>query len=202
VELLGHDPLLEHTTPLLERLRDTSKETVILGKRQGDSVIYLQVFEGLHAIRYSAKPGEFKPLHASAMGKAVLGSLKDAELRALLDRLPLPAVTTATLTSADALVEDVMEGRRRGYHMTCGENVPDVWAMSSTLTVNGETLGITLAGPRHRMEPNVTEAANLLVATCHLLGRSLQADTPSNRSAGRSRPEKGRDLPVGGTAQG
>jgi DNA-binding IclR family transcriptional regulator len=175
-ELLRHDPLLERTTPLLERLRDTSKETVILGKRQGDSVIYLQVFEGLHAIRYSAKPGEFKPLHSSAMGKAVLGSMKEAELRALLDSLKLSHVTAATLTSTEAVMEDVLEGRRRGYYVTRGENVPDVWAVSATVTVNGETLGVTLAGPRHRMEPNLEEAARLLMATCHLLGRSLQGE--------------------------
>jgi DNA-binding IclR family transcriptional regulator len=178
VELLSHDPLVGRTTPLLERLRDSSRETVILGKRQGDSVIYLQVFEGPHAIRYSAKPGEFKPLHSSAMGKALLAGLKDAELRETVSKLSLPAVTAATLTDPERLVQDVIEGRQRGYHVTRGENVPDVWALAATLPINGETLGITVAGPRHRMEPNMNETAQLLMATCHLLGRSLQGSNP------------------------
>jgi DNA-binding IclR family transcriptional regulator len=176
LELLNHDPLVLRTTPLLERLRDSSKETVILGKRQGDSVIYLQVFEGPHAIRYSARPGEFKPLHSSSMGKAILASLKDAELRETIAALPLNAVTGATLTDPERLLQDVLDGRRRGYHVTRGENVPDVWALAATLPINGETLGVTVAGPRHRMEPAMAETAQLLMATCHLLGRSLQGE--------------------------
>ena len=79
------DPFVERVMPLLERLRDASRETIILGKRQGDAVIYLQVVESQHPIRYSAKPGEFKPLHSSAIGKALIGSLKEPELRAVLE---------------------------------------------------------------------------------------------------------------------
>ena len=77
--------------PLLEKLRDESQETVIFGKRQADAVVYLQVVPGPHSIRYSASPGEIKPLHSSAIGKSILGSLKDGELRKLLEELPLPA---------------------------------------------------------------------------------------------------------------
>src|SRR5450830_1546323 len=80
-EIYEKDPFVERVMPLLERLRDASRETVILGKRQGDAVIYLQVMESTYSIRYSAKPGEFKPLHCSAIGKALLGSLKEADLR-------------------------------------------------------------------------------------------------------------------------
>jgi DNA-binding IclR family transcriptional regulator len=85
-------------------------------------------------------------------------------------------VTGATLTDPERLVQDVQEGRQRGYHVTRGENVPDVWALAATLPVNGETLGVTVAGPRHRMEPAMQETAQLLMATCHLLGRSLQGE--------------------------
>ena len=84
-DIAAKDPLVERATPVLERLRDATRETIILGKRQGDSVIYLQVVEGLHSIRYSAKPGEFKPLHSSSIGKAFLGTLKERELRAWLE---------------------------------------------------------------------------------------------------------------------
>lgn len=160
------DPFVERVMPMLERLRDASRETIILGKRQGDAVIYLQVVESTNSIRYSARPGEFKPLHSSAIGKALLGSMKEPQLRALLAGWPLPQVTGSTLTSEDALVADILESRRRGFFLTRGENVPDVWAVSATLSVNSETLAIAIAGPRHRMEPNVMEHAQLLVATC------------------------------------
>lgn len=165
------DPFVERVMPLLERLRDASRETVILGKRQGDAVIYLEVVESAHPIRYSARPGEFKPLHSSAIGKALVGSLKEPELRAALQSLELKAATPATLTDREALIEDVLESRRRGYFLTRGENVPDVWAVSAFLTVNNETLAVAIAGPRHRMENSVGECAQLLLATCSFISR-------------------------------
>lgn len=167
----ARDPFVERVMPMLERLRDSSRETVILGKRQGDMVIYLEVVEGPQSIRYSARPGEFKPLHSSAIGKALIGSMKEAELRAFLQDRPLPAATSATLTDEEALLADLLESRRRGFFLTRGENVPDVWAVSAFLTVNAETLGVAIAGPRHRMEGNVTECAQLLLATCSFIAR-------------------------------
>ncbi|MBI5275182.1 MAG: IclR family transcriptional regulator [Burkholderiales bacterium] len=169
--ILEKDPFIERMMPMLERLRDASRETVILGKRQGDAVIYLQVVESPNSIRYSAKPGEFKPLHSSAIGKALIGSLKEAELRALIAGRPLAAVTGTTLTDEEALVTDILESRRRGYFLTRGENVADVWAVSAFLCVNSETLAVAIAGPQHRMENNVMEHAQLLLATCSFIAR-------------------------------
>lgn len=170
-EIHEHDPFVERVMPMLERLRDNSRETVILGKRQGDAVIYLQVVESPHSIRYSAKPGEFKPLHSSSIGKALLGSLKEPELRAQLAALPRPAITGTTVTDPELLAQDILESRKRGYFVTRGENVPDVWAVSAFLSVHSETLAIAIAGPRHRMEDNLMEHAQLLVATCSFITR-------------------------------
>jgi IclR family acetate operon transcriptional repressor len=170
-EIHENDPFVERVMPMLERLRDASRETVILGKRQGDAVIYLQVIESLHPIRYSSKPGDFKPLHSSSIGKALLGSLKEPELRAQIAKWPLPAITGSTLTDPEALVADILESRRRGYFVTRGENVADVWAVSAFLAVNSETLAVAIAGPRHRMENNVLECAQLLLATCSFISR-------------------------------
>lgn len=172
-DILAKDPFIEHVTQVLERLRDSTRETVILGKRQGDSTIYLQVIEGLHSIRYSAKPGEFKPLHSSSIGKALLGSLKERDLRAWLEGQQLAAITPATKTDPEALIQEILESRKAGYFVTRGENVSDVWAVATFLTINNETLGVAVAGPKHRLEGNVAECAKLLVATCGFLSRQL-----------------------------
>ena len=163
-EVHDNDPYLLRFTPLLERLRDSCRETVILGKRQGDKIIYLQVVESENPIRYTAKPGEFKPLHSSSIGKAMLGSLKESEMRAAVAELEMSNITQTTLVDADALIEDLLEGKRRGYFLTRGENVSDVWAIASYLNVNSETLGIAIAGPQHRMEKALAESAQLLLA--------------------------------------
>ena len=172
-DIFEKDPFMERAADLLERLRDSSRETVILGKRQGESVVYLQVLEGLHVVRYSAKPGEFKPLYSSAIGKALLGSLKEPELRSWAASRELPAITNSTLTHPEALVEDVLHSRRAGYFLTRGENVSDVWAVAAFINGNTEIFGIAIAGPRDRMERNLPEFTQLLVSTCSLLSRQL-----------------------------
>lgn len=172
-DILKNDPFIERATPLLERLRDTTHETVILGKRQGDSVVYLQVVEGLHSIRYSAKTGDIKPLHSSSIGKAMLGSLKEAELRQWLAEVTLPAITPATITDPEKLLANITRGRQLGYFQTRGEHVGDVWAVASFVKVEKETFAVCVAGPHHRMEASLAEYAHLLLATCSFLSNTL-----------------------------
>ena len=171
------DTLIEMATPQLERLRDATTETVILGKRQGDAAVYLRVIEGLHPIRYSARPGDLKPLHSSSIGKALLGSIRQAQLGEWLQGRALERVTTSTVTDAHALEREILQSRRAGFFQTCGENVSDVWAVAAFMTVNRETLAVAVAGPRNRMEANMLEHARQLAATCSLISREL--DTPA-----------------------
>jgi DNA-binding IclR family transcriptional regulator len=173
IDISANDPFIKYAIPILERLRDATRETVILGKRQGDSVIYLQVIEGLHSIRYTAKSGAFKPLHSSSIGKALLGSLKEPELRAWLDERSLPSITRATLTGHEDLIQDIQVSRKRGYFLTRGENVIDVWAVATLINVHGETFAVAVAGPQHRLESNIEEIARLLIASCSFLSRQV-----------------------------
>ncbi|HYG42295.1 MAG TPA: IclR family transcriptional regulator [Bordetella sp.] len=173
-DIVDKDPFVERITPVLERLRDSTRETVILGKRQGDAVVYLQVVESAHSIRYSARPGEIKPLHSTSIGKTMLGCMKDTELQAWLHGRRFDGVTRATLTDPQALVADIQQGRRLGYFQTRGESVDDVWAVAASLVLNKETFAIAVAGPKHRMEAAVAECARLLVAACSsILRQSL-----------------------------
>ena len=160
-----HDPAPEMLRPHLEALRDQTGETVILGRRQGDAIVYLDVIEGTHTIRYQAGTGDVKPLHSSSMGKALLGRMEEDELFALLARLDLKPVTENTLTGRSALLADIERGRKNGYFITRGENVADVWAVAITVDLQDDVLGIVLAGPAHRMEPGLPDMVQAL-KTC------------------------------------
>ena len=150
--IVRNDPLLETAAPVLTRLRDDTGETVILGTREGDAVVYLEVIEGLHTIRYSAKPGEMKPLHSSAVGKAMLASLDEADLAKTISRIALKQITGVTLADENSLRRDLEKGRRRGVFVTRGENVADVMGMAAPTTPGGQPLAVALAGPIQRMD--------------------------------------------------
>lgn len=172
-DIVAGDPYLERVLPLMEALRDGSAETIILGKRQGERVVYLQVLEGLHPIRYSARPGELKPLHSSAIGKALLGAQKEPALRAWAADQSLARITPATITDPDRLVAEVLQGRQAGFFQTRGENVADVWAVATYFRAGRELLAIGLAGPRHRMQDSMLACAQQLVTTCSLVQRQF-----------------------------
>ncbi|MEP9356478.1 IclR family transcriptional regulator [Xanthobacter sp. KR7-65] len=169
--IAAKDSYLQRLLPHLEALRTATEETVIVGTRQGDQVLYLEVLEGPQTIRYSASPGDFKPLHSSSIGKALLSLSPGSSLDALAGKAPLPAVTANTITDPERLKADLDAGRARGYFITRGENVADVTALSVALDLDGMAIGIAVAGPGYRMAKAVeTVAGHLLAAARDLRG--------------------------------
>jgi DNA-binding IclR family transcriptional regulator len=160
--IVTHDPLAERFVPLLEKLRDQTGETVLVSKRLDRQTAYIEVIESPHSIRYSPKVGEFRPLHSSASGKALLGSLAPALRNELLSGMKLPRVTSRTITSRSALEADLEQGRERGWYVTRGETVADLMAVAVPVAVNGEIYSVALAGPMNRMDGALKRHAKLL----------------------------------------
>jgi DNA-binding IclR family transcriptional regulator len=163
--VLAHDPILQRLEPAMEALRAATRETVILGKRQKAEIVYLEVLESPEVIRYSARPGDTKPLHSTCIGKALLSALGSDELRALLADQGMARITAATITDVEDLVADIEQGRRRGCFVTRGENVPDVSAYALPVAINNELFGLAVAGPSHRMDVRDDEICAALIAT-------------------------------------
>ncbi|MBO1113029.1 IclR family transcriptional regulator [Bordetella petrii] len=163
-EINAHDPIATRCLPFLTALRDATHETVILGTRQDDRVLYLLVVESGQTIRYSSRAGAFKPLHSSSIGKALLGALPDAELQAWLQAHELGRATPRTITSAARLKDDILAARQRGYSITRGENVEDVMAIAAPLRRGALTLGLAVAGPLNRIDQNAEAIAAQLLA--------------------------------------
>jgi IclR family transcriptional regulator, acetate operon repressor len=147
-----HDPVLERVHPILAQLAADTGETAILGKHQGDHVIYLDIIEGKHTIRFNASPGDVRPAHSSAIGKSALSLLSDAELTRAISRLKLARVTDQTITDPAKLQADIVAGRSRGYFVSRGETVTDVMGLSIAQRIGEELYAIGVAGPISRVE--------------------------------------------------
>ena len=161
-----HDPVLEHLRPYLEQLRDRCGETVILGMRERSSVVYLDVVESNQTIRYSANAGEIKPLHSSAIGKAMLGEIVPKERRNLIAGLELKAVTAKTITSVNKLSKNIEQGVAEGHFITRSENVSDVTAVAKIVHGAGGVFGVAIAGPMHRMADRLDDHISSLSDFC------------------------------------
>lgn len=161
--IAAHDPIADRLHVTLTKLRDATGETIVLGKRQDDCVVYLDVIEGMHTIRFIAKPGDLKPLHSSALGKSLLAQMSDRDLDEFLTKAKLEQITPNTITDRDSLRREVLLGRRNRYCTTRGENVDDVMAVAAPLVVNGEPCSVAVAGPLNRMTKLVEQHRDTLL---------------------------------------
>ena len=171
-----HDPIVERLASVLEKVREETGETILLGQRQHRQIIYLQVLESPQMIRYAAPVGAIRPLPSTAIGKAFLGEMTDEELARFLAELDHPQVTETTITNPEHLLADIRRSRKRGYFVTRGENIPDVMAIARTCVMDGELLAVAVAGPMHRLEPRLGSIGEVLIATASSIA-NLGQDT-------------------------
>lgn len=159
-------PLLQTLEPILSDLRDATDETVVLAKREGDGVTYLDVFESSQSVRFSPVPGEHKPLHSTASGKAILGTLSSSELEATVARLPLTKISDRTISNPKKLTEEIEQGRKRGWHYIVGENVPDLMSIAAPVRIGADCYVVAVGGPIQRFKPLTESHAQKLLKAC------------------------------------
>jgi IclR family transcriptional regulator, acetate operon repressor len=172
--LAAHDPIVDRLIPLMEKLSEETNETILLGQRQDDHIIYLHVLESSQMIRYAAPVGALKPLPSTAIGKAFLGELPDDELASYLSKIELVRVTPSTIVSREQLLADIQRSRKRGYFVTRGENIPDVMAIARAFEMDGELLALAVAGPIHRLEPKISSIGQALISATSTAGHFAQ----------------------------
>lgn len=163
-QIAKNESAVELLAPILQRLQEDSDETIILGKRQDEMIVYLDVLECQRPIRYAPQPGERKPLHSSAIGKAMLSLGTDDDIRQAVSIVGQPGVTANTLTELDVLLADIQEGRERGIFITRGENVADVMGIAMVFRLGGGPVGIAIGGPMPRMIEKEQLCRDLLAA--------------------------------------
>jgi DNA-binding IclR family transcriptional regulator len=175
-ESIGHhDPIAQTVRPLLTSLRDTTGETVILGKLQGMGVVYLEIVESRQAVRYTMTVGAVRELHASSIGKAIVAALEDEPRKRLLSRLTYPRLTAQTIRSRAYYQKSLDEGHRRGYWTNVGESSPDVMGAALPVRILGDLYGINLVGPVSRFERNLKPYVAALKATVRKVGAAAAA---------------------------
>lgn len=140
--------------PVLDQLRELTNETASLAVLEGATVRFVDCAESLRAVRVGNRTGIVRPAHASAVGKAVLAGLSDAELdRRYPDETLPPATTTAALTSTSSLRAELEVIRAQGYALNWEESADGVCAVSVALRDSaGQPLaGLGIAAPSSRI---------------------------------------------------
>lgn len=164
------DPVLDRVYPSLTELRDATRETIVFAKlSQEGRVVYLDVLDSPHTIRYAPVAGEFKDVHANSLGKALLSLLDTPARDAMLADMTMTRHNERTLVTREALLADLELSRQRGWFMNSGESIADVGAIAWPVTLSGEHYAISVGGPIYRIEPQQEAYARILRSACTAL---------------------------------
>lgn len=139
--------------PTLARLSTSTRETVAMYVRAGPQRICVAQVASPQPIRYTARLGMENPVYAGAMGKVLLAFSDPRERDEILDRMPLIAWTTATITDRTRLESELVTIRRTGFARSRGERSAGVAAISAPVFgIDGRIVAaLSILGPDDRM---------------------------------------------------
>lgn len=131
----------------LRMLVEGSPHTAYVATLDGFEIVYLTSVEGTGPLRVHVNPGSRIPAYATAVGKALLAELDDAEIVDRAQRFGFVALTPSTVTSAEELLEQVREVREQGYALNHEEAYPGIGAIAAVIRdrTGKASTGITLS---------------------------------------------------------
>lgn len=146
--------LIEVSTPFLEDLYERTHETVHLGVRDGHEVVYVSKVGGHRQALAPSRLGGRMPLHATAIGKALLAHAPD-DLRDELLAQPLERLAPRTISSAAVLREQLAECVRTGISFEYEESAVGIVCVGSPIIGADDRIiaAVSVAGPVTRFRP-------------------------------------------------
>lgn len=143
--------------PVMEQLRDATRETVHLVVQRDDSVVVVECLDSPQAVRAHVDPGDVLPLHASTNGRALLSTQSEQVLRELISK-GLTAYTSSTVTDSAAFEDVIRRTRARGFASGEGQFRDGVHAVAAAIVVGGVGIAsIGVSTPAQRMTPELEE---------------------------------------------
>ncbi len=108
--------------PYMSEVVEALGESVNLAVLDGEEIVYVaQIQPSQNFMRMFTEVGRRVKPHATAVGKAILATKPEDEVRALLKRTGMPRRTEHTLTTPKLLFADLERVRECGYALDNGE---------------------------------------------------------------------------------
>jgi len=152
-------------------------ETMHLGVRSGTETLYIDKLDSTQSIRMSSYVGAHAPLHCTSLGKAILSTYSDEEIRDLYRTENLPAITEHTITTMAELLFQLQSIREIGYAVEREENNANVCCVAVPLrNRSGRAIyALSISAPLFRMgEKEIAHCAQLLLEAQPRIERFLK----------------------------
>lgn len=142
--------------PHMQALHKRIGESVNLGVRQGDEIVYVErTSSGRSSVRVVHLVGARAPLHVTAVGKLYLAEDDRDVLRNYARRTGLPGATPTSITSLTALEKEIDRVRRHGVAYDNEEIEQGLRCVAAPVRDDsGEMIaGISISAPAERYNP-------------------------------------------------
>jgi DNA-binding IclR family transcriptional regulator len=152
--------------PHMEQLQQATGETTNLVVLDADRVVYVDQVEGSRNVRMFTTVGTSVPAHTTGAGKAMMAAGPPDAVTALYgDREPLERLTANTLVTVEALEDDFVRIRRRGYAVDNEEHEEGVGCVASAVFDHSgrPVAAISVSGPSARVLRDDTAALGALL---------------------------------------
>lgn len=167
--------------PAIERLAETTGESVLLTRRSGDGVVVIASVESSRVLRVSIAAAEGAPLHQGSFGKLHLALLDAPERDRVLARL----AADGGIADAAAFRAELEQIRRAGHAFSDGEIEIGMSSLSVPVPVEGGPLvALSIAGPVFRITQTPLAA---LVRQLSAAAAEIAAELRRTRTADRAR---------------
>jgi DNA-binding IclR family transcriptional regulator len=138
--------------PVLERLNADLGETIHLGRLEGSQVHFIDSMESARALRVGGRLGRSMPAHCTSTGKALLAELAEDELLRLFPTEELVQLTSNSIGTRTALLEELARIRAQGYSRSMEEAEEGVSSIAVALhSTRSPRLAINVSVPVNRM---------------------------------------------------
>ncbi len=174
--------LRQVSRPFLQTLMERTGETANLAIRGGNQVAYVEQVTGTHFLRTVTEVGRSVPLHCTAVGKALLMGVDDAEIRQIAGA-GLKRYTPNTITSAEALATEISRCRKQGYTVDMEEFESGARCLGAPIMgADGRVFcALSISGPVTRMPieriqtliPMITKSAAEITQTLKFANASF-----------------------------
>lgn len=189
----SHMDLHEASSPVVDQLRNATRETVQVAVLDGREVVYVERRESPQTLRLFGRVGHRNEAHCTSTGKLLLAYLSDAELQATLRGWKLTRKTPYTITDPRALLTNLEVIRRQGWAENVSESELGVASISAPIRNSlGEVIAaVSVAGPVQRLgNDSLRRFARPVV----------EAGMAISRRLGYRDPRAGRSLTRGGSS--
>jgi len=138
--------LAEVSLPEMEPMVRDHKLNSYLGILRENEALYLATLQSSGPIAIQVSPGDRIPLHTTALGKALLLDMNDAEIKAILSASDLIRRTPKTKLSVAALVAEIRKARKQGYTLSEGENIIGIYSIGAPLRDSNGRIVAAISG--------------------------------------------------------